>query len=502
MPNCGRQPPPASANVNLFPHARRQRQLAGRSCCNLVVASLIGILCQNVALAQTVNVATAPGEAAPGEAAPGETGAGLMPQAGLLGDAGGLRPSLEARGVSLGLQDSVELFGNATGGLHRGTAYDGVLQMSLGVDFAKAVDWTGATFNISALQISGRNLSADNLATLQTASGLEAARTTRLWEIWVQQALFGGKLSVRVGQQSLDQEFIVSAGASLFVNTAMGWPLLPSADLYAGGPAYPLASLGIRLNYQPTGEVSIIVGVFDDNANGGALFSDNSQLRGAAQSGTAFHLGTGALAIAELQYAATLLATALRGVYKIGGWFDTGSFADQRLSANGLSLADPAGDHVPLARRTNWSAYMVMDQAVWQPDPAGPRQVALFARFMGAPGDRNEISFSMNAGVALKQPWAARDNDTLGLGFGLVKISSRAAQLDADLNRFSRSALPVRSAEAFAELTYQAQLSAWLMVQPDLQYVVRPGGGIAAPARAGSRVGDEAVFGLRATIIF
>ncbi len=444
-----------------------------------------------MAAAQSVDLATASVPPA----------SGLMSQSSLLGDAWGVRPWLDGRGVSMALQDSIELLGNATGGLRRGIAYDRVLQMNLGIDLAKAVGWTGATFNMSALQISGRNLSADNLASLQTASGLEAARASRLWEVWLQQTIMGGKVSIRVGQQSLDQEFIVSAGSALFVNTAMGWPLLPSTDLYAGGPAYPLASLGMRVNYQPTAAISALAGVFDDNANAGARFSDNSQLRGAAQSGTAFHLGTGALAIAELQYAAAPFGSGLRGDYKLGGWFDTGSFADPRFGADGRSLADPASDHVPLARRMNWSAYAVMDQTVWQPDPAGPRQVSVFARVMAAPADRNEISFAMNGGVTLKQPWRGRDNDTLGLGFGVVKISNRAGQLDADMNRFSH-AIPVRSAEAFVELTYQAQLSPWLSVQPDLQYVVRPGGGVADPGGVGRRVGDEVVVGVRGGIVF
>ncbi len=84
----------------------------------------------------------------------------------------------------------------------------------------------------------------------------------------------------------------------------------------------------------------------------------------------------------------------------------------------------------------------------------------------------------------------------------MLQVSSRAAQLDADMNRFAHTALPVRSAEAFVELTYQAQLSPWLSVQPDVQYTVRPGAGLAEPNAAGRRVGDEAVFGVRGAVIF
>ena len=39
---------------------------------------------------------------------------------------------------------------------------------------------------------------------------------------------------------------MVSQNASYFVNTMFGWPMLPSADLPGGGPAYPLSALGVR----------------------------------------------------------------------------------------------------------------------------------------------------------------------------------------------------------------------------------------------------------------
>ena len=67
---------------------------------------------------------------------------------------------------------------------------------------------------------------------------------------------------MKLGQQSLDQEFMTSQGSGLFLNTMMGWPMLPSADLYAGGPAYPLSSLGVRLRAQPGGGFTALGGVF------------------------------------------------------------------------------------------------------------------------------------------------------------------------------------------------------------------------------------------------
>ena len=102
------------------------------------------------------------------------------------------------------------MLGNVTGGSQRGVAYDGLTQMALQLDTARAFGLHGGTFNVSALQIHGQNLSADNLLSLQTASGIEADRATRLWELWYQQKfLEEDRLDLKVGQQSLDQEFMV-----------------------------------------------------------------------------------------------------------------------------------------------------------------------------------------------------------------------------------------------------------------------------------------------------
>lgn len=182
----------------------------------------------------------------------------------LLGDMWGVRTFLSQYGISLALAETSEDLGNVTGGARRGFAYDGLTQMVLQLDTQRAFGLYGGTFNVSALQVHGRNLSTDNLLTLQTASGIEADRATRLWELWYQQKfLEEDRLDVKIGQQSLDQEFTVSQNSLLFVNTMFGWPMLPSADLPGGGPAYPLSALGLRVRAHPTNSLTLLAGLFN-----------------------------------------------------------------------------------------------------------------------------------------------------------------------------------------------------------------------------------------------
>ena len=506
----------------------RQSKLVRNVLVATVTAMVVNAACDTAAQAQSTDGLTLPGgptsqsSPVPGNnsppssnaPAPGEPGftTGLFSSSrtNLLGDIYGVRPLLFEYGVSLGLQETSEVFGNATGGVHRGAAYDGLTQMSLGVDLGKAIGLEGGILNVSAFQIHGRNLSADNLYTLQTASGIEAQRATRLWELWYQQSFLGGKADIKIGQQSLDQEFYGSQYSGLFINTMAGWPLIPSVDLYAGGPAYPLSSLGVRLRVQPIDNMTVLAGVFDDNPPGGTFF-DDSQVRGASQSGTKFNTNTGALVFGEVQYAINAPVAGqmdygnskpgLPGIYKLGFWYDSGKFFDQRIGTDGLSLADPASNGDPRTRRHNYSVYGVFDQVVWRPDADGARSVGIFARIMGAPGDRNVANFSVNGGVVLKSPFTGRDGDSAGLGFGYAKISPSAVLADQD--RFALNGVnPVRGSETFLEATYQYQLAPWWTLQPDAQYVFTPAGGIANPLVPGKRVGNSATFGLRTNIVF
>jgi porin len=415
----------------------------------------------------------------------------------LLGDMGGLRTTLGDYGITLALQDTENLLGNVSGGLKQGSTMQGVTIATLQIDTQKAFGLAGGTINMSALQIHGQSLSPYYLDDLQTASGTEAEDATRLWELWYDQSFANGAFDIKLGQQSIDQEFMVSKYSALFVNAMAGWPMLPCADLYAGGPAYPLSSLGIRGLVRPASNLTILAGVFDDNPPGGA-FADDPQSADAG--GVRFNLNTSALFIAEAQLQVNLFAGP-PGTYKLGFWYDTGSFPDQAVDNQGLSLANPESDGIPEMHKGNYSVYGVVDQTLWQPK-GSTRSLNVFARLMGAPVDQNLISFSANAGLTLTDPLPGRPNDSAGIDFGLAKVSGRAADLDRADALYSGGFVPVRGTETLIELTYQAQVTPWLQIQPDAQFIVNPGGGVMNPDAPTERLHDEVVVGVRTNINF
>ncbi len=428
----------------------------------------------------------------------------------LLGDLFGLRAALAKVGISLAIQETSEVLGNPAGGIKQGAEYDGLTQVLLQLDTARAFGWYGGLFNVSALQIHGRNLSAENLLTLQTSSGIEADRATRLWELWYDQKfLEEDRLDIKVGQQSLDQEFIVNPNGAYFLNTMFGWPLVPSVDLPGGGPAYPLSALGMRVRYRPIDPINILVGVY----NGSPSPTNQGDPQVANPSGTSFPLNGGTLTFVELQYTYPAIgAMELPGqgaplghTWRLGAWFNSESFADQRYDNTGLSLASPASNGIPLSHHGDFSLYAVADQMVWRDEGNPNRSVSVFGRVMGTPqADRNLVDLSLNAGVVYHDPIANRPDDTLAIGMGYAHVSRRAAALDQDAAGYAQGSglTPIRTSETYVELTYQYQVRPWWQIQPDIQYIFNPGGGMTNPTNPTARVENALVLGVRTNVLF
>src|ERR1700754_3238946 len=136
-----------------------------------------------------------------------------------------------------------EALGNVSGGVRTRPIYTGSPEPGSPSLRGETRCMAGATFHANVFQIHGDGLSRSYIGNLMLVSGIEALPATRLYELWVEQKLLGGKLAIRVGQQASDIEFIDSNYDDLFVNSALGWPGMTGINLPSGGPSPPLAVL-------------------------------------------------------------------------------------------------------------------------------------------------------------------------------------------------------------------------------------------------------------------
>lgn len=428
----------------------------------------------------------------------------------LLGDMGGFREWLYRYGVNLNIQSDDELWVNAQGGTRQHEAYEGIGTIQIGIDPEKLTGIKGGWFNVSWLNIRGRSITQDRLADYNPISGYEAYRSNRLLELWYQQGFWNDRLNVKVGQQALDNEFLLSDYANLFLNSNFGWPMAPSINLYAGGPSWPLASLGARVSYQPTDQLSWLFAVADDNPPGHSFYNANDPTNQSVHPhGDNFNLGGGALFINEFQYSINPQPDnlsddspdpGLPGTYKIGGIYDTGQFADQRYDKDGKPLASPDSTGTPKEHRGNWILYAVMDQMVWRPSLSSPTSVGVFARITDNRSDRNVVDFAADAGFNLNAPFESRTYDAFGIGWGMGHTGKQAREADRDARSYSNDYYPIRQNEHHIEVTYKAQVTPWFFVQPDFQYIYHPGGG-GLNEKNDHRAHNEMLFGVHTRVV-
>jgi porin len=153
-------------------------------------------------------------------------------------------------------------------------------------------------------------------------------------------------------------------------------------------------------------------------------------------------------------------------------------FGDQRFDNTGRSLADPLSTGIPLNHTGDFGIYGVVDQMLYRVPGTDDQGLSAFVRVGGAPNDRNLINFYADGGLMYKGLIPRRPDDKIGVAFAYARVGDNARGLDVDTGQFGNFFYPVRSGETMIEVMYQAQLTPWWTVQPEMQYIIRPGGGV------------------------
>jgi porin len=396
-----------------------------------------------------------------------------------------------------------EMIGNPVGGAQQSAIYEGLLELGIDGDLDRIAGLKGASFHINAFQMHGHGLSTYNLYNYSTISGIEGRPTTRLFEAWFEQEVFDGTASIRVGQLAADTEFLASDFDALYWNGTFGWPNLTSYDLPGGGPHYPLTTPGIRLKLMPNETTTFLIAVFNGDPAGAGLDISLSEVKNCC--GINFRLKDPPffIAQADFEYALPLTSDGLAGKLRIGGWQQFGAINDKFYASDGRVLTDPASNGDPIVHYGNQSTYAILDQMLWhRPGQNAWRGIGAFIMAIAAPADRNLISLEVQAGVNFMGVWDARPDDIFGAAFSYTRISPYVGALQR-AEAASLGNVPAQSYEIALEATYQAQIVQGFFVQPEFQYIFRPGAGLINPINpSAGQIPDATVFGLRTVVKF
>jgi porin len=351
----------------------------------------------------------------------------------LFGDSGdpyGSVAWLSERGVEIRLSYLVDVLGNVQGGRRRGWINQGLFEPSMRVDFEKLAGLPAlrAYANAFITHNTGRML-RDHVGSVNTIAAIEAMPRARLSEAWLEQGFAGDTLRLRAGQLAADVEFFHSDLSVNFLQS--DFPTIGALNLPGGGPAFPLATPGVFLQYEPHDRLDLRVAMFNGQVSRPRAEEPEIDNR----YNTLFRVRDPALFFAEARLNAHQAAdaTGLARSLRLGGWTHLARFDHQRLAAEGRLLADPLSSGVPLRRRGSAGLYAVLDQQLWR--PAGGDNlsgISVFARVSISPSDRSVIGTYLDGGVVFADVVPGRPKDRFGLGVIHARFAHALRRFDAD----------------------------------------------------------------------
>lgn len=346
--------------------------------------------------------------------------------------------------------------GNLDGGAARSSTYVGNLHLRSLLDLDRAAGWTGSHAYVDALWIHGGQPDAF-VGDAMGVNNLAAPPNLQLEEAWIEHNLSRANVSVLAGLYDVNSEFDRTQSGGLFLNSSFG--IGPEfAQTGVDGPSiFPRTALGARVAYKPAEGVVLRAAVLD----GVPLIREGDRLR-------AFQSRDGRLYVAELalldrpgtrppgdarlRIGRNAMLPMYAGKLAIGAWHYTTTFdrlapgaARQRGATGYYAVADRTVARDPHDSRHSLSLFAQLG--------AGDPDVARFGRYLGA-------------GAVLAGPFASRRQDELGLAIAMARNGQPWRQQQAPR--------PTTACERSIELSYLAQATDWLAVQPDLQYVVHP----------------------------
>jgi porin len=378
-----------------------------------------------------------------------------LPSDHLLEDWYGTRIWLEDQGITPTLTFVTDSLGNPSGGSQQGFTTANNLGLALNFDLEKLCGLKGSSFSFSISYLFGGSLSANyihNVFDVQQAFGGE---TFRLGNLAFIQKLLDDRVEFSVGRIAAGDDFLVSPYDYAFVQS--GFNGNPAA-IFINAPgmtADPTETWGAVVRVRPTARTYFMGGVY----NGDPSIRDNQH------HGVDFSMDGPLFAIGEIAYQPNSQPgdRGLIGNYKAGFWYDNSLFTDFNTGA---------------VNRGNWGFYTLFDQVLVRFGEQGSnRGFGVAGSFLASPDQSiSQMPYFFTAALVARGIFPSRPVDGVALGvvFGhfsndLQNSQERAQKLDQNVG--------VQRHETVLELTYRfALLKRAILFQPDLQYIIRPGG--------------------------
>jgi porin len=319
----------------------------------------------------------------------------------------------------------------------------------------------GGSFLVSLSQRDGNSLSQDRVGNDFTIQQVYGGNTFKLVDVAYLQKLMDDRLEVRLGRIATGDDFLVSIYDYIFMQNGFDGNPVGIFFNSPGMTAYPNSAWGALVKVKPTPRTYIMGGVYE---------SDPAD-REIAHNGADMSFSAPVFAIGEACYQLNGLPGDSRflGDYKVGGWYDNSSFTDYKTAGYGTPSE---------MKRGNWGLYSMFDQIVFPFGEAyNDRGFGVFGTLEASPDQSvSQIPYFVATGMACRGIFPSRPGDAAAFGILYGDFSSDLRHSE-EREELLVPATGAQDYEAVAEFAYKFYFrKRSLLVEPDFQYVMRPGG--------------------------
>ncbi len=392
----------------------------------------------------------------------------------ITGDWWGYRDRLQASGVEVfGFYNSI-LNGNVAGGIHPHHAtYVDDAWLGFKFDLETLLGWKGGLFVVSGINRNGDDLTTKYVGSIFSTQQSVGGQRPFLYQVYLQQKLMDGRLTAKLGRFSASDDFNGSPLYGYSVNNGIDGDIR-NVLFDTRFSAYPFAVWAAALLYDPTPEFNAKFGIFQTSAR--MFENDDNGLNWGIEG------GDGYTAIVQVGWSPQFFK---KPVYASPVAGKTSAARDSKTTDASVMKGLPGHYWIgftysewDLYRRFDggfedhsYGFYVHADQMIYQEAAGSDEGLTAFVASGYYP--QTEISvvpFQVNIGLNYKGLWPGRDRDHTMLHFIYGDISrDYAHSVRVPGGRLAES-------EKVLEVAHRFQLTPWSYFQPDIQYVIDPGG--------------------------
>ncbi|MEY2785972.1 MAG: Porin precursor [Planctomycetota bacterium] len=351
--------------------------------------------------------------------------------AGLSGAWGGWRERLAQQGVELSL--TVTLEGNSVlaGGVRQNTSGHALIDLTGNLDLDRIFGWHDALLSVQGYAIRGHNPSEDAGDFQYFSSTSSGREVTQIAQLFFEQWYSERSLRLKFGKWDGNAEFGFAGNTGKSIHASSVF-----SPTYFTMPTYPNPATGILAGWVPAEDWTIQAAVMD----GAGWTGVNT---GSTGPSTFFGAPSDLFAITELAHRWQTEGEALAGGLSLGAWHHSGDFS---TTGGGVDSG-------------TMGFYATLDQELSRNDNGA---IAGFVQLGLADRDVAPVDLHLGGGIGQIGLGEGHEDD----GYGLY----------ASYAHFSTDAGFSESAETAVELYLTWTLREGVILQPDLAYIVNPGG--------------------------